>query len=327
MGSGKRQFSPSSFRLGPLLLPVLALLTALVLSGCTGQQVVDAILAPPEATPAAGNAALPNTPLPTPTAVPIVARSLSVNVARFSVKPGDTQEIDVAGTPNQYINVIVLLANGDRDLDATHIGAQLDLNGSYVDRWTLNQFAPGGPVSVTVQDVKTGQIDHESFQVDAPSWGGPAPVGNPPIVAYVPYGTPNAGLVQVTPQASATPNALATAFPFALPTPLGGTLAGTPQVQAYPSDADIAPGASVRINGVLTDGNGKGVAGARLFAIAHFPSGHSEVWVSPAESGGNGLVWVSAPITGVPAGSTILVDVYMTYNGQSYHGQTQFRVG
>jgi hypothetical protein len=265
--------------------------------------------------------------MPTPTAVPIKARPLAVNVARFSVKPGDSQEIDVNGTPNQFINVVVRYANGDRDLDATHLGAQLDINGSYVDKWTLDQLAPGGPVSVEVQDVKTGQVDHESFQVDGPSWGGPAPVGNPPIVGYVPYGTPGAGLVQVTPGASTTPNAAATAFPFGVPTPLNGEAVGSAQVQAYPSSADVAPGADVRINGVLSDDSGKGVAGARLFAIAHFPSGHSEVWVSPAESGNNGLVWVSAPINGAPAGSTILVDVYMTYNGQSYHGQTQFRVG
>lgn len=305
--------------LGAFLLSVLAL------SACSGQSLVDAALAPPGGTPPPSEfAAVINTPAPTPTAVVIVPRPLTVNIARLSVKAGDTQEIDVTGTPNRFINVIVRYANGDRFDAASHLGAQLDINGSYADKWTVDQFAPGGTASVEVQDVTSGQIDHESFLVDAKPWSGPPAVGNPPIVAFVPYGTPGAAPVAVTPGPSTVP----VPSPFAIPTALAGAVAsGNLQVQASPSPASIRPGGTIRINGVLSDGAGKGVAGARLFAIGHFPGGHSEVWVSPAQSGANGLVWVSAPINGVTAGATILVDVYMTYNGQSYHGQTSFQVG
>ena len=306
---------------------IFSVLVVLALSACSGRSLVDAALAPPGGTPSSAEyAAAINTPAPTPTAVVIVPRTLAVNIARLSVKPGDTQEIDVTGTPDRYINVIATYANGDRFNAASHIGAQLDINGAYADKWTVNQFAPGGSVSVQVQDVTSGQIDHESFLIDAKPWGGAAPVGNPPIVAYVPFGTPGAAPVAVTPSASTAP--IPFPSPFAVGTLVPGLVAtGNLQVAAAPSPAVIRPGATVRINGTLTDASGKGVAGARLFAIGHFPGGHSEVWVSPAQSGSGGLVWVSAPITGVSAGATILVDVYMTFNGQSYHGQTSFRVG
>jgi hypothetical protein len=308
-----------------LIALLLTLLTALTLSACSGQSLVDAALAAPSGTPPPSEfGVVLNTPAPTPTAVVIVPRRLTVNVARLSVKPGDPQEIDVNGTPNAFINIIVSLANGDRFNDASHVGAQLDINGTYADKWTIDQLAPGGSVSVQVQDVATGQIDHESFLIDAKPWGGPAPVNNPPIVAFVPYGTPGAAPVAVTPSPSTVP---VPTPPFNLATVQpDGTVSGNLQVQSSPSPASIANGGTIRINGYLTDSNGKGVSGARLFAIAHFPGGHSEVWVSPAESGSNGLVWVSAPVTGVSSSATILVDVYMTYNGQSYHGQTSFQV-
>ena len=305
----------------------ICFLVAFGLSACSGQSLLDAALAPPGGTPSSAEyAAAINTPAPTPTAVVIVPRNLAVNVARLSVKPGETQEIDITGTPDRYINIIVSYSNGDHFNAASHIGAQLDINGTYADKWTVDSLAPGGSVSIQVQDVTSGQIDHESFLIDAKPWGGPAPVGNPPIVAYVPFGTPGAAPVAVTPSAS---NA-----PFPIPSPFAlGTLVpdlvtnGNLQVSASPSPAVIRAGGTVRINSTLTDTSGKGVAGARLFAIGHFPGGHSEVWVSPAQSGSGGLVWVSAPITGVSAGATILVDVYMTFNGQSYHGQTSFQVG
>lgn len=302
------------------------LLAAWALTACSGQNLLDAALAPPSGTPArAEYGVVVNTPAPTPTAIVIVPRRLAVNVARLSVKPGEPQEIDVNGTPDAYINIIVSYANGDRFNDASHMGAQLDINGAYADKWTVDQFAPGGSVTVQVQDVANGQLDHESFLIDAKPWGGAAPIGNPPIVAYVPYGTPGAAPMQVTPAPSTVP--IASPAPSSLATVLpDGTITGNLQVQAAPSVASLASGGTIRINGQLTDSGGKGVAGARLFAIGHFPGGHSEVWVSPAESGSNGLVWVSAPITGVSGGATILVDVYMTYNGQSYHGQTSFQV-
>jgi hypothetical protein len=302
-------------------------LLALLLSGCSGQSLVNAALAPPGSTPVPSiYSVVVNTPGPTATPVVIVPRPLAVNVARLSVKPGEQQEIDVTGTPDRYVNIIVRYANGDRFNDATRIGAQLDINGTYVDKWTVYQYAPGGSVTVAVQDVTTGQMDQESFLIDATPWGGAAPVGNPPIIGYVPYGTPGAGLVMASPTPATSP--VPSPFPFAGTTPLPGqTVAGNLQVQASPSTPRIPVGGTIRINGTLTDGGGQGVAGARLFAIGHFPGGHSEVWVSPAQSGPNGLVWVSAPITGVTAGSVIQVDVYMTYNGQSYHGQTSFQVG
>lgn len=305
---------------------LLLLVSAFLLAGCSGQGLLDAALAPAGGTPPASEyAVIANTPAPTPTAVRIVARPLSVNVARLTVKPGDQQEIDVSGTPNRFVNIIVRYSNGDRFNNATKLGAQLDISGALVDKWTIYQYAPGGSVTVDVQDATTGQEVRESFFIDAAPWGGSPPVGNPPIVAYVPYGTPGANPAAAAP---GSPNTVPTPLPFALPTPLAGAQAvnGNLLVQASSSPASIAPGASIRINGVLTDGAGKGVAGARLFAIAHFPGGHSEVWVSPAQSGGNGLVWVSAPVTGVSAGATILVDVYMTFNGQSYHGQTSFTI-
>jgi len=299
----------------------------MALSACSGQSLVDAALAPPDGTPSSAEyAAAINTPAPTPTAVVIVPRSLAVNVARLSVKPGETQEIDVTGTPDRYINVIVSYSNGDHFNAASHIGAQLDINGAYADKWTVDPLASGGSVSVQVQDVTSGQIDHQSFLIDAKPWGGSAPVGNPPIVAYVPFGTPGAAPVAVTPSASSAPFPFPS--PFAVGTLVPGLVAnGNLQVSAAPSPAVIRAGGTVRINGTLTDASGKGVAGARLFAIGHFPGGHSEVWVSPAQSGSGGLVWVSAPIIGVSTGATILVDVYMTFNGQSYHGATSFQVG
>jgi hypothetical protein len=301
-------------------------LGVLGMAACSGQSLVDAALAPPAGTPPAAEYGVAiNTPAPTATAVVIVPRQLTVNVARLSVKPGEPQEIDISGTPDHYVNVVVSYANGDRFNAASHLGVQLDINGTYADKWTVDQFAPGGGVTVAVQDVTSGQLDHESFLIDAPPWGGPAPVGNPPIVAYVPYGTPGAAPVAVTPAPSTSP--APTSVPSALATLLPNDAAnGNYQVQASPSAPAIAAGGTIRINGVITDSSGKGVAGARLFAIGHFPGGHSEVWVSPAESGSNGAVWVAAPITGVSGGATILVDVYMTYNGQSFHGQTSFQV-
>ena len=297
------------------------LLLAALLSGCSVQGLADRVLAPPEETPVNANAAAANTPLPTPTAVVIRPRPLSTNIARLSVKPGEQQEIDVNGTPERYVNVIVSYENGDIFNDATRLGAQLDINGGLVVRWTVDPLASGGTVTVATQDVQTGQTDHQTFQIDARSWGGAPPMANPPLVGYVPYGTPGAGLVAVT----AVPT---TATPSAAATPLvGQTASGGLQVQAYPSSAAIPVGGNLRINGVLTDAAGQGVAGARLFAIGHFPSGHSEVWVSPAQSGSNGLVWVDARVAGASAGSTILIDVYMTQGGQSYHGQTSVRVG
>jgi len=295
------------------------------LSACTVQQAADVILAPPSGTPSSPSVALPFTPLPTATPLVIQPRPLGVNVARLSVKPGEQQEVAVTGTPQEFINVIVSYATGDFHDAATVLGAQLDLNGNYVDKWTVDQLAPGGAVAVVVQDVQTGQLDRESFLIDAKPWGGSAPAGSAPLVAMVPYGTPGTpAVVMVTPQAG-TP----TPVPLLLPTPsVSGQEANGPlQVRAYPSPDTIAPGGTVRVNGVLADAAGNGVGGARLFAIGHFPSGHSEVWVSPVESGSNGLVWVSAPISGVTAGSTVLIDVYMTSNGQSYHGQTSVQVG
>ncbi|MCL4509019.1 MAG: hypothetical protein M1296_05795 [Chloroflexi bacterium] len=315
-------------RIVPVKVVLLLLLSGLALSGCGAQRLVDRILlTPTDATPGTGQLIPVVTPQPTPTPFPIVARPMAVNLLRESVKPGEDQQIEVTGTPEIFVNIIVTYANGDQRTPGTHLGAQLDLNGTFLDRWTVEEPVPGGTASVLVENVSNGQTITASFTIDAPSWGSPPRQGPAPITGYVPYGTPGAGIVVVTPVPAPRLESLVT--PIATATPKNqATVSPNAQlhVMASVSSAIVANGQPVTVVGQLADAAGHGVSGAHMFAIGHLPTGASSVWIANATSDSAGRVAVTGRVTGVKSGSLVTVDVFMTYGGRSYRGTTSFHV-
>ncbi len=308
----------------PITYALYWIVLTAVLAACTPAQLVDYWLAPPGSTSTVPAASQYPTPMPTATPPPVRPRPLDITLSKLSVKPGDQQVLIVGGTPQTFVNVLVVYANGDSFNQATTFGAQLDLSGQWIKQWTLDSQAPGGTVTVIVQEVLSGLVVRDAFQVDARPWGGPAPDKPPPVIAEVPFGESSPGtVIHVSGSPSqplavvATPIATVTATP-------GTTRSGPLSVRAFPAAPSYANGDTVRINGVLTDQDGKGISGARLFAIVHFPGGHSEVWVSPGVSGNNGEVYVTWVLKGANKGDSLLVDVYMTSNGQSFRGSTSF---
>ncbi|MCL4541367.1 MAG: hypothetical protein M1396_03365 [Chloroflexi bacterium] len=291
----------------------------IALTACGGQRLVDTlILTPTDATPQAPRLIPVITPVPTATVPAIAPKPMAVNLLRQVVKPGEDQQIEVTGTPETFIDVIVRYPNGAIINGGTHLGAQVDLNGLYIDRWTLPSHAPGGVAQIEVVDTANGQKFRASFTIHAPTWGPPPRELNPPIEGYVPYGTPNAPLITVTPVP--TPPLATLVTPQPVPTAPSPTVvpASVLHLVAFLSPATVKPGQSFTIVAHLRNASSVGVAGAHLFAVGHFPNGAAHVWIGTDLTNAQGQGTIAARADGATSGSVVTVDVFATFGGKSY---------
>lgn len=298
---------------------VLLAVTVVVLTACGGQQLVDTlILTPTDATPQAPRLIPVITPVPTATIPAIVPKPMAVNVLRQAVKPGEAQQVEVTGTPETFVNVIVHYPNGSLINGGTHLGAQIDLNGAYVDRWTLPSPAPGGIAQIEVVDTANGQKFRASFTILAPSWGPPPRELTPPIEGYVPYGTPNAPLITVTP--APTPPLVTLVTPQPTPTPPPPTVVPSSVLRlvAFLSPTIVKPGQPFTIVAHLRNTSGAGIPGAHLFAVGHFPNGAAHVWIASDVTNTQGQGTIAAQASDATPGHVVLVDVFATFGGKSY---------
>jgi len=78
----------------------------------------------------------------------------------------------------------------------------------------------------------------------------------------------------------------------------------------------------VTVTATLTDGDGRGLAGATMRTVWHYKTTTSECSGGP--SGASGTMTCVRSISQATAGYTVLIDVLATYQGQTYRVSTSF---
>lgn len=305
---------------GALLLFALA-----ILAGCSGQ-VVNHILLGPDAniarTPGALTSRMTPTPMATATPTPIAKRPLSVRASKPTIKPGDVQTVTVSGTPLTFVDLRVEYSNGIMIDAGTHLGAEIDAQGQFVDAWTIDRYAPGGQTTVKVRTAGVPATAETLFIIEAPAWPNPAGAVQVTVPTVVP------GPLQGVP----------TALPGEAPTPTGprATPSPGPRRTAAPTPGPLAfrtwvasltvpsSGGSETIYGQLHDPRGKPMTGGRLYAIGHFPVGHTEVWLSDRPTDATGNTTIAFTVPPIPRGYRVTVNVYMNWEGHTFSDHVSF---